>query len=377
MFRDKRILYSLTAGLLLILLILFFIPVASSRIAAAILLVPAAVAFFVLIKKRAIYSTNRWQVLLITVFTAIVYISLYYTTGLSFGFTKPIHRFNLVNFGRYILPISAIIISAEIIRGVVLAQGSKLASVITYFACVVSEVLTASNFYGVKNFNQFMDLVGITFFPAIIANLVYHYIAKRYGIIPNLAYRLMIALFPYVIPLASAVPDSLYSFARLIIPTFIYSFVDALFEKRRRYALRKPSRFYYAGIALMAAVMISIVMLISCQFKYGLVVVATESMTGEINKGDAIIYEEFDGQTIEEGQVIVFRKDNRLVIHRVIDIQRINGITRYYTKGDANDSPDDGYVIKSQIVGLTDIKISYIGYPTVWIREIFSKGNAG
>jgi hypothetical protein len=43
----------------------------------------------------------------------------------------------------------------------------------------------------------------------------------------------------------------------------------------------------------------------------------------------------------------------------------------YFTKGDANEDRDDGFVTKSQIVGLTKARVPFIGYPTVWINSIF------
>ena len=64
-------------------------------------------------------------------------------------------------------------------------------------------------------------------------------------------------------------------------------------------------------------------------------------------------------------------KDNEKVIHRVIEIDYIDGKTRYYTKGDANEEKDDGYILDSQIIGLTNYKLSYLGYPTLWIHDIF------
>ena len=118
--------------------------------------------------------------------------------------------------------------------------------------------------------------------------------------------------------------------------------------------------------------MTSLIMLISCKFQYGAVVVATESMTGEINRGDAIIYEEYDDEIINEGDVLVFNKGNIKVVHRVIKIENVNNEVRYYTKGDANESPDAGYITKSNIIGKVELKVSYVGYPTVWLRNIFS-----
>ena len=77
--------------------------------------------------------------------------------------------------------------------------------------------------------------------------------------------------------------------------------------------------------------------------------------------------------TIEEGQVIAFEKNDRVVIHRVVDIQIINGQTRYFTKGDANTSNDDGFIYDYDIVGIVNFKIPYIGYPTLWLRSLFNR----
>ena len=95
-------------------------------------------------------------------------------------------------------------------------------------------------------------------------------------------------------------------------------------------------------------------------------------MTGEINKGDAIIYDSKDKNPIEIGDVVVFMKNDVRVVHRVIDIEVVDGVTRYYTKGDANNTPDDGFITSRDIVGTTGFKISYLGYPTLWIQEIFT-----
>ena len=116
-------------------------------------------------------------------------------------------------------------------------------------------------------------------------------------------------------------------------------------------------------------IMIGIVMLTSCQFRFGALVIATESMTGELNKGDAVIFEQYDDQIIEEGQVIVFRKGQSRIVHRVVDIERVNGQNRYYTKGDMNGDLDAGYITDADIVGTAELKVPYVGYPTLWIRE--------
>jgi signal peptidase len=96
-------------------------------------------------------------------------------------------------------------------------------------------------------------------------------------------------------------------------------------------------------------------------------------MTGELNKGDVAIYERYEDQFIIEGQVIVYEKNNSIIVHRVADIQIINGITRYYTKGDTNENLDVGFITDENIVGLVNLKLPYFGYPTLWVRSLFER----
>ena len=65
-------------------------------------------------------------------------------------------------------------------------------------------------------------------------------------------------------------------------------------------------------------------MLISCNFRYGMLVIGSESMTGEINKGDAVVFEAYEKQKIHEGNVIIFEDGDRRVVHLVVDIKLVN-----------------------------------------------------
>jgi signal peptidase len=94
-------------------------------------------------------------------------------------------------------------------------------------------------------------------------------------------------------------------------------------------------------------------------------------MTGELNQGDVAFYRDLDDSPVVEGEVIAFEKDGIVVVHRVVDIQTINGIARYYTKGDANEDMDAGYIHRSDIIGHVTYKIPYIGFPTIWLRNLF------
>ncbi|MBQ9112041.1 MAG: signal peptidase I [Clostridia bacterium] len=372
MYIDKKILYAISISSVAALFLALIIPENFGRVIGAALLLPLAVIVCRLVKKRSILSINKKAVLGLMAVIALLYLILYYLTGLHFGFYRSIYTFEFSLFTKFIFPIAVMIISGEIMRSVLRAQNNKLVDVLVYVIGVLSEVLILSTLGQIQTFNKFMDVVGLTFLPAITANLLYHYLSKRYGAVPNIVYRSLITIFPYIIPYTSAIPDSLYAFVKILIPLLIYWFIDMLYEKKRRFAVKKKNKLSYVGAVLLAAVLLSFVMLISCQFRYGALVIATDSMTGEVNKGDAVIFEQYDDQTIVVGQVIVFRKDNNLIVHRVVDIKRINGFNRYYTKGDVNEDLDVGYITDADVVGLAYFKVPFVGYPTIFVRSLFA-----
>ncbi|MBQ9086216.1 MAG: signal peptidase I [Clostridia bacterium] len=368
--RDKKILYAVSITVLAVLLLSLFVDVGSGRIFTAILLLPLTLLTCFLVRKRVSHAVSKKEVTLLMGVIAALYAILIQISGIWFGYYNSVYPLSLSSLAKYILPISIIIITIEIIRSVLLAQKNKLAEITSYLASVVAELLICSNLQGLKSFNQFMDLVGLFFFPAITANLLYHFISKRYGKIPNIVYRSITTLYVYLLPTTPAIPDALMAAIRLLTPLAVWGLVAALFERKRKRVHTKAKKAAN-GISIVAAVlvMISIVMLISCQFRFGTLVIATESMTGEINKGDVIIYERYDGSAIQEGQVIVFSKGDAKIVHRVVQITQIGGTTRYYTKGDANETMDMGYIEAGQIVGTVCFKVAYVGHPTLWLRE--------
>lgn len=373
---DKKILHIISISSIAILLGALFLPNVTGRYIAAIILgIVAAIAWF-LIRKRDVKSMYSRQVLMLVTTIGILYLALYYLSGLTFGYYKTLYPFGFGNLLKYVLPISIVILASEAIRFVMRAQESRVGDILSYIICVLGEVLACSTIVSITTHTRFMEMVGMTLLPAITANFLFHYLTKRYGMLPNLSYRALTVLYVYFIPVTSQMSESLHVFIRVLLPILTYLFIDALYEKKEKKAASKLQRgAKVASIVITVIVIIfmsSVIMLISNQFKYGALVIATDSMTGELNKGDTAIFEAYDNQHIDIGQVIVFEKGRSMIVHRVVDIEIINGEYRFYTKGDTNNSEDEGYITKSNIVGLVKHKIPYFGYPTVWLKELFS-----
>ncbi len=370
---DIKTLWLVVGITLAALLPALFVPVLYSRLVAAALLAVAAGAALVLIKKRRIPSLHYRQVMGLLAVTAVVYLMLCYISGLHFGFYKNYPTLSISTLARYILPAAVIITATEIIRSVLLAQKGIAISVVSYLLCIVSDLLLGQGVSLIGEMHRFLDIVGLTLFPAITSNLLYHYLARRYGALPNIVYRLLLSLTMSFLPIVPAVPDALNAFVLVVLPLGVWIFMDLLYEKKKKQKRSRLRALSYAGTGLCMVCMVTVIMLITCQFQYGMIIIATPSMQGSINVGDAVVYEAYDGQIIREDDIIVFSKDgNAKIIHRVVEIENINGQNRYYTKGDANAEQDFGYVTAENIVGVVQFKVSYIGYPSLWLRDLFT-----
>ena len=377
MAHDKKILYALAATVTAGLFPLVLFARGGSLFLAAVWLSTAAIVTCLLIKKRKAPSINRKTVLLLTVVFLLLYFTVFYLSGLSLGFVKTTVPFNFNTLTKKILPITAVIVASEVIRRVLLSQEKRAVNILAFMLCLFSELAIVGGFGSVNSFSTFMDIMGLTLFPAVSAGVFLHFVTARHGTAPAIAYRCLITLVPFFIPVAPAMPDALLSFITLLLPLLLLLFLRVLFEKRVKRATASPhaKRIGYIIAAVFLILAVGLVALISCQFRYGTIIIATGSMTGELNVGDAIIYERYAKQTIAEGDIIVFERNQTLVVHRVVEIAHVNGETRYYTKGDANESRDTGFVTKSDIVGTTDFKISYVGYPSIWLHQLFDNAS--
>ena len=368
--KDRKILYSLSTILLAILSLVFFVPAAFGRIVAAIILIIFSFLICKLFKKRNILSINKRTVTIIVLVSSLLLVVLLYLSGAKFGFFKSNTPLSIDSTVKIIIPTIVLIISSEVIRHTFVSQESKYVNIVSFLLCFLVDVLICSNIREIQSFNNFMDLFGMVILPAFISNILYMYLVKRYGIYPNISYRSVTILFPYVIPVISGMPDALFSIVMFIAPLLLYLFIKSLYETKKSYKDIKMTKISYIIYGIILVLCVCFVAVISCQFKYCAIVIATDSMSGEINRGDLIIYESYDDQIISVGDVLVFDKGGSTIVHRVVEIKNINGQIQYYTKGDANKEVDEGFIISSNIIGCMNFKLSYLGYPTLLLRDI-------
>lgn len=115
-------------------------------------------------------------------------------------------------------------------------------------------------------------------------------------------------------------------------------------------------------------IVFALVVLISNYLGFKLYVVRSGSMEPNIHTGSlAIVYEKADFYEMEVDDVVAFKLVNgELVTHRITEITKIDGITHFMTKGDANEV-SDGYTTNIQnFYGETIWSIPGVGYIADW-----------
>lgn len=379
--KDKIRIFILETLLVAILFFALFALNIVSRWVLAIVLGIYAVAATQLYKRRKIVTAEKKYATLLMVIFAIFYIAIFYLLGLYFGFTRAKILLSISTILRIILPLSIIIISSEVLRRVFLSQKLQIkikslkldiSPILTFIAMIIIDILVYAEVYNLAKLDDFLTVLGFVFFASLSCNLLYNYITNRHGVKGIMIYRLATVLFVYIIPITPNVYIFFRSFLRMLYPYIIYVIFEKLFRKEKITTAKTEQRREFIGNTVFITLAALLVMLISCQFKYGIIVVGSESMTGSLNKGDAVIFEKYKNQPIENGQVIIFKYNDIQTIHRVVEIQKVNGEIRYYTKGDANARNDNEYRTDKDIYALVNLRVKYIGYPTLWVRELFS-----
>ncbi len=370
---DKIKSYILETIICIVLFFALFVPNIFTKIVLAVIITFYMLITRKILQKRNILSMYHKQATLLMALLGAVYLMIFYLMGLYFGYYEATVKFSIWSILNYIIPIATIIIASEVIRSIFLAEKSIISKILTIIAMILIDLIIYANIYQITTFDGFINIISFTLFASIACNLLYNYISIRFGCKPVIVFRLITVLYAYIIPIIPDVYIFFRCFLRILYPYIIYLILEKCYSKDNFVVASKDKKKTIISTVILITIMTLLIMLISCKFKYGILVIGSGSMTGTINKGDAVVFESYDNQIISTGQVIIFEKNNMSIVHRVIDIKQVDGEYRYYTKGDANGQADEGYITNNEILGISKFRIIYIGYPTLWLRDIFTK----
>lgn len=162
----------------------------------------------------------------------------------------------------------------------------------------------------------------------------------------------------------------------ITLPIIIYVSTSSIIEQYTNEPIKhefeeKTIKLYDIPLAI---IIIILIMLTSGVFKYQMLGIGSNSMQPKINKGDAVIIKKVKEENeIKKGDIIAYKTNDKIIIHRLVEITTEDNEKRYITKGDANNAEDNVEIKLKNIKGKVIVKIPYISYPSVFISELFSQ----
>lgn len=97
-------------------------------------------------------------------------------------------------------------------------------------------------------------------------------------------------------------------------------------------------------------------------------IVLSETMEDRINSGDLVIVKEVDYSTLKKGEIIAFKSDDIVIVHRIYDIISKDGSVEYITKGDNLANPDKQHVKPEKVEGILRYRIEKLGNLAMFIQ---------
>ena len=122
-------------------------------------------------------------------------------------------------------------------------------------------------------------------------------------------------------------------------------------------------------VVVALVVLIAIFLMGSRLFGFQVYTVISGSMEPKYSVGDLIYVKKVDPTTIQVGDPITFVMNEDLIVatHTVIRIDTEE--QHFYTKGDANDTPDARPVHFKNLIGKPIFSIPLLGYVSNWIQH--------
>lgn len=375
--RSQKIIIGLLSFMFLVLLINSFITKIFSRYSiCAFISIVLIISYLLLGMEKEKSRYNKDIILSLLIYIAIYYITTY-LFGLFIGFNKNVYSSNIILILKNIVPIIILIPLSELLRYIInskIKDNYILLGLSIFVFTLIDTTITiqASSF---KNFYDTLKVIGLFILPSLSKNYLLTYLTIKVSYKPNLVYRYLMELPRYILPIVTSFGVYIESVIYISFPIIVFIIIYNDFKKREKKNIilsskfKKNTKFIYYIVTI---ILITVVSLTSGYFKYQAIVIATGSMTPNINKGDMVVIEKVapkDAKKLKEGEVLAFKREDKIVVHRIYKIYTSGNEIFFKTKGDHNNAPD-GYLTEAkEILGTVKFNIRYIGYPTVALYE--------
>ena len=311
---------------------------------------------------------------------SMVFLILYYLFGIIIEYAKSNNYLTLYGLTVFIIPTILKIIFKEHLRNSLLTKSgdNKFLIIYSVILFIMIDILPALSILNMSNMHDVFIFTALVLLPSITVNAVATYINIKVGYMPVIIYSLIFSLYQYVVPIVPNTSEYLKAIIDFILPILILFKVRKIVNKYYDEDEEIDRNYKKSSIILLIIpiiLTIIIIYFVSGYFRYYALAIASGSMHPVFDRGSVVVTEQVNDKydnynKLKEGEIIAFKAEKNIVVHRLIRIVNIGDEVYYYTKGDANEEEDNYLIKKENIIGIVKFKIPYIGYPTVLFSEI-------
>lgn len=297
--------------------------------------------------------------------------------GIISGFLKNSYTLGITHFFKIVFPITGIIIVSEILRHQLLKKGSssKLVFVLTILFFVIIDIFTNISLYDLGTNKGIFELFALVIAPSIVRNILLSFVVFNKGFIPAIVYKLIMMLPAYYLPVYPDIGNYMTSIINILFPFILFVlFLEYMeLEKNKKEEIENPVMFKLKNIISIVIIifLLIIIGLSSGIFKYYLLAIGSGSMEPSISTGDSVLIEKIDKyDKLKIGDILVYRYDKKVIVHRITEINNEEGNYTFKTKGDNNKQEDIWVIDESKVIGIVKFKIPYVGVPVVKFNQL-------
>ena len=309
----------------------------------------------------------------------IIYIIVYFLLGLIFGFEKTPYSKDLFSILKNIWSFGGLIFFQEFIREALVKNNKK--KKLNFIFMTILFMLINLNYSNIgshfKDLKELFIYSSTTLIPAILESAIATYLVYIGGAKFSIIYRLFVTIPPFIVPIIPNLDWFASAIVGVTLPLAIYIYMNYVHVNRSERLSKRERRSYnpvvyvpvFAFIALLAGFVMGL-------FKYQPIAVLSGSMSPTFNRGDAVVVNKLNTKEkgeLKKGDIIQFVSGTKYVVHRIVEVTNDNyGNKQFITKGDHNNTIDEGKVALEDVKGKVSFVIPLIGYPSVWLSGAIS-----
>ena len=372
---EKKI---LTVEIILILTFIFNIFVlknSNQYLIATVLAIALALLYLMVGFEKDNLKLKR-DLLMTTLIYVISYYILTYILGIFFEFLRSPYSLSLVTFLRNVTPVLGFIFAKELLRYEISTKGERnglliLLSIVLFILVDTSTVLYK---YDLTNVSDLVKFLEVSFFPLAAENVMLTYLVMKGGYTSAITYQVVMKMPIYVVPIVPNINTYIDVIFRIVFPLLLlHSLYGEVSGNKERQLEKARSNHLAKRIVFSVSVVILVVTvyLTSGLFTYYAVTIGSGSMIPNLGVGDIVIVRKTkDYESLEVGDILVYNKETKVVVHRITEKNKVDNEYVFRTKGDANDAEDWYDIYEEDIIGTVKAKVKYLGYPTIWVNKL-------